>query len=149
MGEIAPFPKRGVPLRLISSAPLPPRGGDDAGPPAIGSLPATGGRRGEYALGDVARDLSLSHFAVRSIIAKLRALAEHDGMPLPRTPRVVEGRAVTGPDSIYCRSRWDAGEFDAWLDSRSPSGPAAAGMPHLAPPIRAAMQQRALEIARA
>jgi hypothetical protein len=148
MGDVTPFPRPGVPLRLISSTSDIPPADEAAGPPSAG-LATTGGRRGEYALGDVARDLSLAHFAVRSIIEKLRALAKHDGMPLPRTPRVVEGRTITGPDSIYCKSRWDAGEFDAWLDSRSPSGPAAAGAIGLPPPIRAAMQARAQELARA
>jgi hypothetical protein len=147
MGEITPFPTRGFPLRLISSTPAPPES-EAVAPAATGDLPLTGGRRGEYALGDVARDLKIAHFrCVRTIIEKLRVLAEHDGMPLPVTPRIERGRMIKGPRSIHMHSRWDAGEFDAWLDRRSPSGPAAAGT--VPPPIRAAMQARALELARA
>lgn len=145
MGSIEPFPKRGFSLRLVSSTSVPPAG--DAAAPAVTSLPRTGGRRGEYALGDVARELRLAHFRdVRTIITKLRILAKHDGMPLPVTPRIENGAPITGPNSIYRLSRWDAGEFDAWRDGRSPSGPAlAGGVPH---PIRVAMAARAQELAR-
>ena len=63
---------------------------DDAGAPRSGAgrTPhGVAGRRAEYGLADVARPLGLIDFAIRTIIEKLRLLAEHDGMPLPRTPR--------------------------------------------------------------
>lgn len=121
--------------------------------PAAG-LPTTAGRFGEYALGDIARVLRLSHFDPRTIIQKLRVLADQRGMPLPRTPRIVRGRTCAGPDSIYRRSRWDAGEFDAWISDFDPDGgtraarPAAKGegddaRPRVAPPIRQEMRRRA------
>lgn len=144
MGSVEPlFPKR----KTVSSAHPTPPGSPRAAAAAVATpLPSTGGRRGEYAIGDVARPLGLSHFAVRTIIDKLRVLAKHDGMPLPRTPRIVDHKPVTGPESIYCKSRWDAGEFDAWLDDRRPSGPAGA-LPPVPQPVRDAMRARALQIA--
>lgn len=115
-------------------------------PSRIGTpaLPATSGKRGEYALGDLARSLGLAHKkSIRTIIDTLRALARHSGMPLPRTPRVVRGRPLAGPQVICKDSRWDAGEIDAWLDGRGPAGPAGAARPPLAAPIRADMADRA------
>jgi hypothetical protein len=106
------------------------------------SVPATGGRRGEYALADVARPLGLLHRPVRSIVETLRVLARHEGMPLPRSPRIVKGKPLSGPRAICRASRWDAGEFDAWLDGR---GPAAPSVP-LAPPVRLDMANRAAAI---
>lgn len=109
-------------------------------------LPTTGGRRGEYALSDVARSLHLRHFEVRTIIAKLRQMAKDQRMPLPRTPRMVNGEEKRGPDSIYRHSRWDAGEFDAWLDSRHGGGGSAPTDSRLRPvptPIRMEMAERA------
>lgn len=110
---------------------------------APAGLPATAGRGGEYALADIARPLGLAHRPIRSIIDTLRKLAKHDGMPLPRTPRVVRDTVVRGPDSIVKASRWDAGQFDAWLDGRGPQGPAAAMVPE---PVRQEMQARAVAI---
>ncbi len=109
------------------------------------SIPATHGARGEYAVGDLARVLKLAHFDVRTIIAKLRLLAATRAMPLPRTPRLVRGAEIHGPAAIYRRSRWDAGEIDAWMDDRGPNAPAS--MPvagsRVPPPIRMEMAQRA------
>ena len=107
-------------------------------------LPATAGRFGEYALGDVARPLGLRHKSPRAIIEALRALARHDGMPLPRTPRVHSGNVIRGPRSIMKSSRWDAGEFDAWLDGRGPSPATAAAA---SPAMREGMRERAALIA--
>lgn len=106
-------------------------------------LPATGGRRGEYALADIARPLGLLHKSIRTIIDALRVLAKHDGMPLPRTPRIVSGKPVKGPNSICKDSRWDAGEIDAWLEGRGPVSPAPALLP---PAIRKEMQLRAIAL---
>lgn len=107
------------------------------------NLPATGGRGGEYALADIARPLGLLHRPIRTIIDTLRALAKHDGMPLPRTPRVERDKVIKGPNSIVKASRWDAGLFDAWLDGRGPQSPAPAMVPT---PIREEMQARARAI---
>lgn len=135
MATVIPFTAHRSPRR--HAAPLPP----DTKP-----LPATAGRGGQYALADVARPLGLHHKSIRTIIDTLRALARHSGMPLPRTPRVVCGKPLAGPQVICKDSRWDAGEIDAWLDGRGPAGPAAAVAPCLPTPIRADMARRALQI---
>ena len=138
MAQVFEFPTSRPAERLKSSrrtpAPIDPK------------LPATAGRGGQYALADVARPLGLHHKSIRTIIDTLRALARHSGMPLPRTPRVVSGKPLAGPQVICKDSRWDAGEIDAWLDGRGPAGPAAAAAPSLPMPIRAEMAQRALRI---
>lgn len=118
-------------------------------PPAIAParpLPVLSGRRGEYGLGDVARALSLLDYSPARIIEKLRALALHSGMPLPRNPRIVKGVPVRGARSIHRRSKWDAGAFDAWLDGRGPTG-AAMAAPPVPAAVRAAMRDAALRLA--
>ena len=138
MADVLRFPERVTP-RTVPGNLAPPLAAAAKGvtfPP----LPHTGGRRGEYALGDVARELSLSHLSIRVIIDHLRCLAEHDGMPLPTTPRVVQGRPVHGPACIWSKSRWDAARFDAWNEGRNgPVTPA----PALPLPVRLEMQARA------
>jgi hypothetical protein len=126
---------------------LPPRspGGRHSAEPSAATVtflhpPAPGHRL--YCLADVAGPLGLGHFAIRTIIEKLRLLAEHDGMPLPRTPRFVDGRQLQGPFAIHAHSRWDAGEFDAWLHGRHPGAPAVA-----ANAVRFEMAQRAERMA--
>ncbi|MCP3730408.1 hypothetical protein M9978_08200 [Sphingomonas sp. MG17] len=125
MGDVMPLPivlrRRAAPVRVVSDP-----------------LERTGGKRGEYAIGDIARALKLTD-KPRTVIDKLRALARHDGMPLPITPRLERGRPIHGPRSIYARSRWDAGEIDAWLDGRGPAAPAQP----VARPIRDEMRARA------
>lgn len=139
MAEIVSFPGSALP-RFVPGNPAPPLAAAVMEQP-LSLLPATGGRRGEYALGDVARELKLSHLSIRSIIDHLRILARHDGMPLPTTPRTVGRLPVHGPACIWKQSRWDAGRFDAWLDGRNdgPSSPA----PALPPPVREEMKRRA------
>jgi hypothetical protein len=139
MAEIVSFPGSVLP-RFVPGNPAPPLAAAVLEQP-LSLLPATGGRRGEYALGDVARELKLSHLSIRTIIDHLRILARHDGMPLPTTPRAVGQRPVHGPASIWKKSRWDAGRFDAWLDDRGgdPSTPA----PALPQPVREEMKRRA------
>ena len=112
---------------------------------SVRALPATGGRRGEYALADVARPLNMLHLARRTLIAHLRALARHEGMPLPKNPRVVRGETKRGPECIWKESRWDAGEFDAWLNGRGPAPVAAAPAPDA---LRAHLAANAARLAR-
>lgn len=140
MAEIVSFPGTAFP-RSVPGMQAPPLAAAVTEQEPLSLLPKTGGRRGEYALGDVARELKLSHLSIRSIIDHLRILAKHDGMPLPTTPRTVGRLPVRGPACIWKQSRWDAGRFDAWLDDRNgdPSTPA----PSLPPPIRDEMKRRA------
>jgi len=114
--------------------------------PLAGSLPQTGGRQGRYALGDVARALGMAHFSRRTIIDRLRMLAQHQAMPLPLTPRMVGRVPVTGPRAIHVNSRWDAAEFDAWHDGRGPAGPGAAGAMPSPSALRDTMKARALRL---
>ena len=101
----------------------------DSSAPPRRSAPAAfafqGGRRGTYALGDIARALGLLDYTTKTGIGKLRILARERGMPLPLNPRIVAGRVAEGPSAIHARSRWDASAFDAWLDGRGPNAPAA------------------------
>jgi hypothetical protein len=143
MGVVAQFPTIGRPpaipnLHVSARAAV-------AELAASEPLPATGGRRGEYALADVARPLGMLHLSIRTIIDNLRALAKHDGMPLPRTPRVIKGVPVSGVDMICKQSRWDAGEIDAWLDGRG-RGPAAPTPAMLPTPLRQEMAARAVAL---
>lgn len=134
MGNVAQFPVVNRPVARPFHVPV-----SDSIP---ATLPSTGGRRGEYALADIARPLGLSDRPVRAIIQTLRLLARHDRMPLPRTPRFVSGVLISGPNMIVKASKWDAGEFDAWLDGRGPETPS----PAIPVPIREEMRQRAVRI---
>tara|TARA_Y100000815_G_scaffold262104_1_gene275119 strand:- start:222 stop:626 length:405 start_codon:yes stop_codon:yes gene_type:complete len=107
------------------------------------SLPVTSGRRCEYAIGDVARLLKIRHFDSRTIIRKLRALAEEKDMPLPTTPRIYGGKVVTGAQAICLRSRWCAERFDGWhetQDGPEPDLPASSA-------LHARMAERARQLA--
>lgn len=95
------------------------------------ALPSTSGRRCEYAIGDLARMLGIAHFTPRTIIDLLRAKARDEAMPLPKTPRLRNGRLVAGPQSIWLHSRWDAERFDGWkaeTDGDGPCPPASAAL---------------------
>lgn len=136
MSNVLPF-SAAPPPRPQAAAPAAPS-------PASALLPATGGRRGTYAIGDLARELRLPPGrSVRGVIDTLRQLARTSGMPLPRTPRIVGARELRGPAAICKASLWDAGEVDAWLDGRGPAAPAAP----VPPAIRADLAARAARIA--
>jgi hypothetical protein len=85
------------------------------------------------ALREVVADLGFQHHTTRTAIEKLRALARHSGMPLPRNPRVVHGVPVAGADNISARSIWDRGEFLAWRDFHRNGGMPAAATPPAIP----------------
>lgn len=97
-------------------------------PWATNRLPETGGRRQEYAIGDLARLLKLSHLRSTTIIKRLRSLHLQKAMPLPITPREYGGKICTGSDAIYRHSRWDAERFDAWLQTYLGPPPAGEGV---------------------
>ncbi|GGO94942.1 hypothetical protein [Stakelama pacifica] len=115
--------------------------------PSARSLPSSGGRGGEYGLGDVARPLGLAHFEIRTIIDALRVEAAHNGMPLPKTPRHEKGKPITGPRAIVRKSRWDAGEMDAWLESRQ-RGQSSLPPPGVSQSTREEMARRAAGMGR-
>lgn len=140
-------PERGVSVALIGGA----LGGTMA--PRAPSRPFAQARR-EYTLWEVARLTGLAHVSPKVMISTLRKLAEQNGMPLPKTPRVHKGRIVTGPRAIGRRSRWDALRFDDWLDDWTPPGGGAIGRAIAAPAVpavsramRDGMAARAAELA--
>jgi hypothetical protein len=110
-----------------------------AAPAAAPALPATGGRRCEYAVGDLARMLGIAHFSPRTIIDLLRAKARDQAMPLPKTPRLRCGKLVAGPQSIWLHSRWDAERFDGWKAESDGDGPC----PPASNALRAELARRA------
>lgn len=121
--------------------------GQAAAPPPLApppALPSTAGRRCEYAVGDLARMLGIAHFAPRTIIDYLRAKARQEGMPLPKTPRLRAGQLVTGPQSIWLHSRWDAERFDGWKAESDGDGPC----PPASAALRADLARRAEAIGR-
>lgn len=121
MAQILAFPS--------FSRAVPPVDIDD-GQDDCADLPTTSGRRCEYAVGDLARILGIAHFCPRTVIQHLRAKAAHDGMPLPKTPRLRGGRPLSGPARIWLHSRWDAERFDGWFDCQGddPFPPASAAL---------------------
>ncbi len=130
-------------MATIIDFPAPRLAALPAAPEPAATLPSTSGRRCEYAVGDLARMMGIAHFAPRTIIDLLRAKARHDGMPLPKTPRVWGGKLVSGPQAIWLHSRWDAELFDGWQaagDGDNPCPPASAA-------LRADLARRAERIA--
>lgn len=108
------------------------------------ALPTTSGRRCEYAVGDLARMLGIAHFTPRTVIDLLRAEHREKGMPLPKTPRLFDGKLVAGARSIWLHSRWDAERFDGWKAERDGDGPC----PPASAALRADLDRRAAAIAR-
>jgi hypothetical protein len=98
--------------------------GDPPGENGRARLPVTHGRRGDYALGDVARKLRIADRSIPTILATLRDLHEQERMPLPLNPRRFKGTIQRGAASIHKGSLWDAGRFDRWLEHRNPPSPA-------------------------
>lgn len=107
-------------------------------------LPTTSGHRCEYAIGDLARMLGIAHFTSRVIVDYLRAKVRDESMPLPKTPRLLKGKLVSGPQSIWLQSRWDAERFDAWKSECDGDGPC----PPASAALRADLARRAEHIAK-
>lgn len=77
-------------------------------------------RRTEVDLLWIAKELGIVHHTPRTIIAKVRLLAEQSGFPLPKSPRFVNGERLRGPQSIDARSIWDRDPVELWLDDDRP-----------------------------
>lgn len=85
-------------------------------------LPACQPRRREYALGDMVELLALDDLEQRTVIDRLRKLADQSGLPLPKNTRQWAGRIMRGSKVICAASRWCALAVDAWLDGQGPHG---------------------------
>lgn len=107
MGEIhhLPIPSRPVPAFAV--------------PVAISaSLPTLNVAARRYVtVTEAAAKLAMEDATPRTIIAHLRALYDHCGLPDPENHRFVRGIPCTGAQRIHAASRWDRGRFLAWLDN--------------------------------
>jgi hypothetical protein len=68
----------------------------------------------------VARRLGLIDNERRTIIDKVRRLAERHGFPLPKRPRFVRASASPGICSIDAFSIWDRDAVERWLEGDLP-----------------------------
>jgi hypothetical protein len=113
--------------------------------------PALARHASDLSLAAVARRLRLDHHASRTIVSKLRVLVEASGFPLPRNPRIVRGKRLTGPKSVCAASVWDRDEVELWLEGDQPPPAAAAAersqgvRDQLAARARAMLQSGTLE----
>lgn len=118
-------------------SPVPPRG------------PSATHARRHYTLHDLARLLDWQDQCQRTIIRRLRALVDNEGLPAPLGQRLRKGRLCRGSASVCANSRWDAAQVDAWLHRPGPVAPEAHAFP--APKalqsLRAAMADRARKAA--
>lgn len=71
--------------------------------------------------------------APRTLIQRLRALHQNEGLPLPCNTRMIGGRRATGAAAIWRGSQWDAAAVDAWLHP-APHCPGAVARHPAAPP---------------
>lgn len=94
----------------------------------------------------VARRLGWLDRPRRTIIVKLRHLAEHNHFPLPKTPRFIKGARVTGPRSIDAFSIWDRDSVERWLEGDLPPAESAALAFARKASVRHEMGQRALSL---
>lgn len=104
----------------------------------------------EYRFGRVVALLGMGALDSRTQLEQLRALAEREGMPLPKNPRFWRGIRQLGAASIGRKSVWNARAFDEWHETRgSNAAPVASprgGRPAAAPGLREAMQRRARQL---
>lgn len=73
----------------------------------------------------VARRLGILHYTPRTIVAKIRALVDHNGFPPPLTVRLRSQRCVHGGEAVTRHSIWRAFEVEAWIDRTTAKVPAA------------------------
>lgn len=103
-------------------------------------------RANEALLTYVARRLGIIDFSARTIIAKVRLLAEHHHFPLPKNPRFVAGVRQVGPQAIDARSVWDKDAVDLWFDDDRPANESAGLAIARVSSARDELQRRALAL---
>jgi hypothetical protein len=95
----------------------------------------------------IAGKLGLLHYKERrTIIAKVRLLAEQSNFPLPKNPRFVSGKRITGAQSIDANSIWDRDPVDLWLDGDRPPAESAALVTQRRTDVAEEMRARALQL---
>jgi hypothetical protein len=94
----------------------------------------------------IARRLGLVDNERRTIIDKVRRLAEHSGFPLPKRPRFVKGIRITGPMSIDAFSIWDRDPVERWLEDDLPPAESAALAARRRSTVAEEMGKRALQL---
>ncbi|QQN75026.1 hypothetical protein [Croceicoccus sp. YJ47] len=100
-----------------------------------------------YRLSDMARLLGMEDNHPRTIIERLRLLAEQMGLPLPRNPRIYRGKIQRGAMAIGAKSQWDAAAVEHWLDRPTCPPGGAAKAPPAPSNLRAVMADRAQKLA--
>jgi hypothetical protein len=113
---------------------------------AAGQLRAQPHRATEVDLLWIAARLGLLHRPPRTIVEKVRALAEAAHFPLPKTPRFVKAVRITGPLSIDTRSIWDRDPVEAWLEDDRPPAEGAALVAVRQSAAREEMAKRAAQL---
>lgn len=91
----------------------------------------------------IAGRLGLMQRPRRTIVEKVRVLAEHHGFPLPKTPRIVKGVRILGPRAIDAFSIWDRDAVELWLEGDRPPEDSAAAIVVRRSAVRAEMGKRA------
>lgn len=91
---------------------------------------------------EAAAKLAMEDATPRTIIAHLRALYDHAGLPDPENHRFIGGIPAVGAQRIHAGSRWDRGRFLAWLDNGDGGRGAAAPQQHPAPAANGATRRR-------
>jgi hypothetical protein len=94
----------------------------------------------------IAGQLGLVHHERRTIIAKVRLLAEKAGFPLPKNPRFVKGTRITGPLAIDARSIWDRDPVERWIEDDRPPAETAAAIALRRTAVAEQMATRALSL---
>lgn len=94
----------------------------------------------------IARRLGLLDNERRTIIDKVRRLAEHHHFPLPKRPRFVKGVRVTGHLSIDAFSIWDRDPVERWIEDDLPPAESAALVATRRTGAREEMRERALSL---
>lgn len=100
-------------------------------------------RASEVDVAWIARQLGIADRPPRTIIARIRVLAERCSFPLPKTPRFFMGARVRGPASIDAFSIWDKDPVERWLEDDLPPTTAAASVVELSATTRSDLAARA------
>lgn len=97
----------------------------------------------------IARRLKMVDRPLRAIIAAVRVLIEKEGFPPPASPRIVKGRRLTGPQSVWVRSIWDRDDVELWFEGDQPPPVAARARNARRETVRAQLAEAAARLAAA